>query len=79
VGSNSIIQTKIISAFHSSSFGGHSGILDTFKRVSKLFWWQGLKADLESFVKQCQVCQQAKHENCKTPGLLNPLPIPEQS
>jgi hypothetical protein len=57
MGLNSATQTKIINAFHSSSFEGHSGILATFKRVSKLFWWQGLKADVESFVKQCQVCQ----------------------
>jgi hypothetical protein len=27
-------------------------------------------------VKQCIICQQAKHENCKTPSLLSPLPIP---
>lgn len=32
---------------------------------------------MENFVKQCVVCQQAKHENCKLPGLLCPLPIPD--
>lgn len=28
-------------------------------------------------MQQCQVCQQAKHEHCKYPDLLCPLPIPK--
>ena len=32
---------------------------------------------VEDFVKQCFVCQQAKHTNHSPPGLLQPLPIPE--
>jgi hypothetical protein len=30
-------------------------------------------------VKHCQICQQAKTERIKSPGLLQPLPIPEQA
>jgi hypothetical protein len=30
-------------------------------------------------VKQCQICQQAKHEHCKYPRLLQPLPISADS
>jgi transposase InsO family protein len=30
-------------------------------------------------VSQCEICQQAKVEHCKTPGLLQPLPIPLQA
>jgi hypothetical protein len=32
--------------------------------------------DVEDFVKQCQVCQQAKHERNHPTGLQQPLPIP---
>jgi hypothetical protein len=78
IASNSALQTKIISAFHASAIGGHSGIQATYKIINKLFCWKGLKQDVTSFVQQC-VCQQTKHENCKTPGLLNPLPIPENA
>ena len=42
-----------------------------------MFYWKGLKQDVEQFVKQCLVCQQAKHLNTHTPGLLQPLPIPQ--
>ncbi|WVZ58880.1 hypothetical protein U9M48_009103 [Paspalum notatum var. saurae] len=33
--------------------------------------------DVENFVKQCTLCQQAKHEKIKLLGLLQPLPIPD--
>jgi hypothetical protein len=79
IGPNTDLQTKLISSFHASALGGHSGMQATFQRLKKLFYWQGMKPDVESFVKQCLVCQRAKHELCKYPGLLQPLPIPQHS
>jgi hypothetical protein len=38
-----------------------------------------MKQEVELYVKQCQTCQQAKHELCKYPSLLDPLLIPQQS
>jgi hypothetical protein len=79
VGQNVGLHTKLIAAFHSSAMGGHSGVFATYQRLKKLFYWPGQKTDVELFVKQCQICQQAKHEHCKYPGLLQPLPIPQHS
>lgn len=76
IGANAALKTKLISAFHASAIGGHSGIQATFQRVKKLFVWQGMKQDVAEFVQQYKVCQQAKHAHCKFPGLLNPLPVP---
>jgi hypothetical protein len=75
VGANSAIQTKISNAFDASALGGYSGIQATFQKISKLFWWHGLRKVVESFVNQCSVCQQAKHEYCKSQDLLSP-PVP---
>ena len=77
IGCNSALQTKLITALHSSAVGGNSGQLATYHRIKKMFYWKGLKQDVEQFVKQCLVCQQAKHLNTHTPGLLQPLPIPQ--
>jgi hypothetical protein len=76
VGANSALNTKLIPACHASVIGGHSGSHATFQRLSKVFWWSGIKQDVEAYIKQCQTCQQAKHEHCRTLGLLCPLPIP---
>lgn len=77
IGANSALQTKIISTFHCSAIGGHSGVQATFQRVHKLFTWPQLRTSVQEFVQQCVVCQQAKHELCRPPGLLQPLPIPQ--
>jgi hypothetical protein len=79
IGHNTALQTKLISSFHASALGGHSGMQATYQMLKKLFYWQGVKLDVESFVKQCLVCQRAKHELCKYPGLLQPLRVPQHS
>ena len=35
-----------------------------------------MKRHIDEFIKQCQVCQQAKHERTLPAGLLQPLPVP---
>ena len=77
IAQNSALQTKIIAAFHSSAIGGHSSTKATYQRLKTHFAWKGMKMAVEDFVKQCSVCQQAKHTNHSPPGLLQPLPIPE--
>lgn len=76
VGHNSALRTKLIAALHASALCGHSGILVTYQRVKKSFSWKGMKQDVDDFVKQCAICQQAKHERFIPAGLLQPLPIP---
>ncbi|KAK4399252.1 Transposon Ty3-G Gag-Pol polyprotein [Sesamum angolense] len=64
---------------HDSALGGHSGINGTYQRVKPLFYWPTLKGDINTWVKECEVCQRSKHENIPYPGLLQPLPIPDQA
>ncbi|WVZ93178.1 hypothetical protein U9M48_039180 [Paspalum notatum var. saurae] len=77
VGNNSALQTKIIAAMHSSPIGGHSGVKATYYRLKRMFHWKGIRLDVDNFVKQWQICQQAKHEPVSPPGLLQPLPVPK--
>jgi hypothetical protein len=76
IGANSALQTKIISALHSSVVSGHSWVQATYQRLKWLFTWYGMKTAMEKFVRQCSVCQHAKHKNTHPTGLLQPLPIP---
>jgi hypothetical protein len=48
----------------------------TYHRVKQLFAWPGLKKTVKDFVTTCSICQQAKPDRSKYPGLLQPLPIP---
>jgi hypothetical protein len=44
-----------------------------------MFHWKGMKHDVHNFVQQCAIFQHAKHELCKYPELLQPLPTPQHS
>lgn len=63
--------------FHSSALGGYSGTKVTYQRLKNHFAWKGMKQAVHEYIKQCPVCQQAKHTNSHPAGLLQPLPIPE--
>ncbi|MCI15048.1 putative retroelement pol polyprotein, partial [Trifolium medium] len=58
--------------------GGHSGIRGTIARLTAAFAWPNLTKDVKLYIKECLTCQQNKYSTQKTPGLLQPLPIPSE-
>lgn len=38
-----------------------------------------MKEEVHQYVQSCQICQMTKPELIHTPGLLQPLPIPEEA
>jgi transposase InsO family protein len=76
VGQDEQLQQRIISAFHDSPQGGHSGFPVTYRRLTSLFKWPSMKSMTREYVRTCHICQQAKPERIHPPGLLQPLPIP---
>jgi hypothetical protein len=75
VGQLGPLQTQIISLYHDSATGGHSGTTVTAKRVANGFYWKGQQKHVRQYIRECPICQQNKSENTRTPGLLQPLPI----
>jgi transposase InsO family protein len=79
VGNLPKLQQQLLSAFHDSAVGGHSGVPVTYRRLKQYFAWKGMKTAVHSYVQACITCQQAKPDRAKSPRLLQPLPIPEES
>jgi hypothetical protein len=79
LGTNKTLQLRILQACHDSPVGGHSGVPVTYMRMKKLFAWCGMKSDVHKYVKSCMICQRAKPDRAKLPGLLQPLPVPESA
>jgi hypothetical protein len=71
------LHHKLINAFHSSALGGHFGVPVTYQRLKQLFAWRGMKSVVHDFVQSCIICQQTKPDKSKSPGVLQPLPIPD--
>ncbi|KAM2174069.1 hypothetical protein TB1_036363 [Malus domestica] len=69
-------KRKVFEEHHSSPSSGHEGVLKTYQRLKRGFYWVGIKKDLRSWVAECRECQQNKYETISPPGLLQPLPIP---
>ncbi|GJX97078.1 putative nucleotidyltransferase, ribonuclease H [Tanacetum coccineum] len=77
VGSDISLREEIVRICHASSMGGHSGVTATIQRVKGIFYWKGITKVVKRIVRGCDICMRAKHENVASPGLLQPLPIPD--
>ena len=78
IGPGEQLRAKLISWQHASPEGSHSGRDITTRRLKGLFNWKGLPKHVRQFIKKCTVCQSYKPDNVAYPGLLQPLPIPDQ-
>ncbi|CAA7019723.1 unnamed protein product [Microthlaspi erraticum] len=74
---NVLLRNKVLEWLHCSGSGGHSGRDATHQRVKGLFYWKGMSKDIQSYIRGCNVCQQCKYDPAASPGLIQPLPIPE--
>jgi Integrase zinc binding domain len=79
IGSKGELRQRLMRELHDSTVGGHSGITTTYHRVKKMFHWPNLKEDVNHFIERCHNCQINKPEYIPSPGLLQPLPIPEEA
>ncbi|KAI3739425.1 hypothetical protein L2E82_29829 [Cichorium intybus] len=75
---DSSIRRQLLEEYHSTTLGGHSGILATTRRIAATFHWSKLKENVRSFIRECRVCQETKYPTHKPYGLLQPIPIPSQ-
>ena len=76
---NSTHKHTIMQELHAGPSAGYSGFLQTYKRISHIFYQKGMKQDIKQFVSECEVCQRHKGETVASPGPLQPLPIPVEA
>jgi hypothetical protein len=79
LGSLVSLHKEVFAALHSSALGGHSGAPATYFRIKQYFYWPRMKSDILQWVQACAICQQAKPDRVRYPGLLQPLPVPDSS
>ena len=73
--SSSLIPT-IMHTYHDSVFGGHSGFLRTYKRITRELYWECIKKDIKKYCVECLICQRNKSLALSPAGWLMPLEIP---
>jgi hypothetical protein len=70
LGNNKEAHRAIMLALHSSAMGGHSGQQATYTRLKQLFYWSGMKQEIQRYIETCSTCQRAKSEHVKLLGKL---------
>ena len=69
-------QQKIIRQCHVvNGVDGHFGVKKTLSAVQGRFYWKGIAADVNSFVKCCDPCQRENPQFMKVPATLHPIPV----
>jgi hypothetical protein len=66
----------VLSELHASPTTGHLSFIKPMNGSNIHFFWEGMKQDICTFVAECDIFQCNKGEKVKTPGTLQPLPIP---
>ena len=70
------LRHELLQENHRSRLSIHPGVSKMYQDMKRLYWWKGMKRDISIFVSRCATCQQVKADHQKTPGLLQPLEIP---
>jgi hypothetical protein len=73
-----VLRTRILAELHDSPTGAHCGRDRLLAELQRRFTWQGMATDAEQYVLTCDACQRNKHSKQLTPGLMMPLPLPEE-
>ncbi|CAJ2635756.1 unnamed protein product [Trifolium pratense] len=69
---------QLLTEFHATPHGGHSGFYRTYRRIAANVYWIGMKNTIQEFVRACDICQRQKYLTSSPGGLLQPLPIPDR-
>lgn len=72
------LRTLLIEEAHEQVSMGHPGIRKTTELLIQRYYWKGLPQDVERYIHNCSICRRAHIPRDKTPGLLQPLPVPER-
>ncbi|KAJ9508220.1 hypothetical protein QJQ45_021599 [Haematococcus lacustris] len=77
VPNDSELRNHILQEMHDAVYSGHVDMNSTLERVSRVFWWNTMRADVRYYVSTCDACQRDKASTLKPSGMLNPLSIPD--
>jgi hypothetical protein len=78
VPADAALRTRILAELHDSATGAHCGRDRMLAAAQQRFDWHGMASEAERYVLTCDSCQRNKHSKQLKPGLLMPLPLPEE-
>nr|GEY39321.1 hypothetical protein [Tanacetum cinerariifolium] len=68
---------ELLQYYYGGAVGGHPRVKVTTHKICLSLYWKGLKKQVKQYVRECLVCQKFKPDLAAYPGLLQPIPIPQ--
>ncbi|GFG20831.1 RNA-directed DNA polymerase (Reverse transcriptase) [Aspergillus udagawae] len=72
------LRNRLISIYHDEPLAGHFGRNRTEALLRQKFHWTNLQNDVESYIKECPICQGTAAPRHRPYGKLNSLPQPSR-
>lgn len=72
------LRARLLDEIHRQAAIAHPGPEKMKKLVAARYYWPELTSDVERYGDNCKICKRTKAWRDKTPGLLQPLPIPHR-
>ena len=69
------MRNDVLKSYHDALTGGHQGQERTYEAIRLKYFWPKLYSDVQTYVKTCEGCQQAKRYIHQKQALLKPLPV----
>jgi hypothetical protein len=72
---NPDLRREILESEHDTKVAGHMGQDKTVEIIKRNFYWPAMVADIEGYVRSCEICQRTKTPRHARFGLLHPLEL----
>src|ERR1700749_790255 len=70
---------KLLQQYHDHPIAGHPGISNTYKALSRDFWWPEIRTYVTNYVKGYATCQSTKPNMTKPKTPLQPIPTDQKA
>ena len=72
-----VLNIQLLIEAHQAPYSMHLRTTKMYQDLQQMYWWPGMKRDVETFVSRFLTCQQVKAEHQRPAGLLQPLETPQ--
>jgi hypothetical protein len=72
------LRTDLIREAYNQVSTAHLGRNKTIRLLASRYYWKGLNASVEQYIRNCYACKRASAPRDRTPGFLHPLPVLER-
>jgi hypothetical protein len=73
------LHAELLQLYHASPITGHMKRARTYEALSRDYYWPGMLAYIETWVRNCHTCRRITASREGRQGVLRPLPIPQRA